>query len=88
MVGVLGVLALVFVVHAVSPRLGEALAWMIVVGFLFPLLTFGGGLVAWFFTCLFSKGSNWDVGTYATCCLCFGLPLGLIIAWFVLKTEK
>lgn len=85
MLGVVVALALVLVVNHVSPRLGEAAAWMIVVGFLLPFFTFGGGLVSWFFYNLFSSGSTWSSSTYATCCACFGLPLGLIVARFVLK---
>ena len=86
-VGILVTLAVVFLVHRVSPRLGEAVAWMIVVGFLFPLFTFGGGVVTWFFYNLFSASADWSAHGFLTCCACFGLPLAAIVAWFVLKKE-
>lgn len=85
MIGMIVLISLILVVNHVSPRLGEAAAWMLVIGFLFPLFTFGGGLVSWLVYNLLAADRSWSVQSYLVCCTCFGLPLGAVVARFILS---
>lgn len=88
MIGMIVLIALILVINHVSPRLGEAAAWMIVVGFLLPLFTFGGGTLLWVLVNLMTGGSYLAPSAWWWTCAGFGLPLGCIVSWFVLRKEK
>lgn len=88
MVSLAVLIGLVLVINHISPKLGEAAAWMIVVGLLFPLFTFGGGTVLWTLVNMTTLGAHLTSTSWLWCCTGFGLPLACIVSWLVLRNEK
>lgn len=82
---VVAFLLAVVLLSFVSPKLAASLAWLIVICFLLPLFTFGGGTLLWVVCALVSSGSLWTATAWWGFCAFGGLPLGLLVSWFVLK---